>query len=172
MKAASGNVTLDRRWVEFCAYLVIGAVLAFLFAVTLNMPPPFLPGYPGDSFFPQLVIGFTALWVVIGLISTACQLIRPPAGEAARVKLNVVEFLIAGLACLAYALLMPVVGFEIASVGLLGGLLLPRLGWRSPRSWIKALVYSVVTMLILYGSLILFLGVDFPVSLLPQYLGQ
>ena len=39
--------------------------LIFLFYETSNMSKSILPGYPGDAFFPRLILIFTFFWTVI-----------------------------------------------------------------------------------------------------------
>ena len=89
------ELTLPMKASVVVASVMILGWFLFMLYETTNMTPPLLPGYPGDSFFPRLVL-------VFGLICAATILIkamlRPrgaqlAAGEAPSFSFHWVEFL-------------------------------------------------------------------------------
>jgi putative tricarboxylic transport membrane protein len=150
--------------------------LIFLVVETYNMMPAILPGYPGDAFFPRLVLGFCVIWTVIVLargifLSQAAAAARY---EAPYVTLHWLEFASVIALVLLYALLVEPVGFEITTVVLMMALLIPRLlaGPRATprRAALLALALSLVTMLILYAGLGPALKIGLPLKFLPTYI--
>jgi hypothetical protein len=150
--------------------------LIFLVFETYNMTPAILPGYPGDAFFPRLVLGFCVIWAVIIL---ARGIFLSQAAAAARyevpyVTLHWLEFASVVALVLLYALLVEPVGFEITTVLLMLALLVPRLlaGPRATptRAAMLALALSLATMLILYAGLGPGLKIGLPLKFLPTYL--
>ncbi|MDH3287451.1 MAG: tripartite tricarboxylate transporter TctB family protein [Betaproteobacteria bacterium] len=150
--------------------------LSFLSVETYNMMPPILPGYPGDAFFPRLVLGFCVIWAVI-ILARSIFLSQAAAAaryEAPYVVLHWLEFASVIVLVLLYALLVEPVGFEITTVVLMMALLVPRLlaGPRATpaRAALLALALSLATMLILYAGLGPGLKIGLPLKFLPTYI--
>ena len=127
--------------------VAIFAWFLFMLYETTNMTPPILPGYPGDSFFPRLVL-------IFGLICAATILIKAmlaprgaqlAAGEAPTFSLHWLEFLTVCALVTAYGVLLVPVGFEIMTFVLMLALLGPRMAALSdhPRS-LARLRFSIV----------------------------
>lgn len=154
--------------------VLLGLIL--LYVETYNMTPPILEGYPGDAFFPRLVLAFCIVWAVIILargifLSQAAAAARV---EAPYVSLHWLEFAsVIGLV-LVYAILLERVGFEITTVVLMMALLVPRLlaapGTTLARAMLVGLALSVATMLILYAGLGPGLKTALPLQFLPLYI--
>ena len=157
----------------------VGAVLLgliFLYVETYNMTPPILEGYPGDAFFPRLVLGFCIIWALVILVrgmflSQAAAAARL---EAPYVALHWLEFVSVIALVLLYALVLEPVGFEIATVVLMMALLVPRLLAVPGTTWARASVVgfalSAAAMLILYAGLGFGLKIGLPLTFLPFYI--
>lgn len=150
--------------------------LIFLVVETFNLTPPILEGYPGDAFFPRLVLGFCIIWAVIILtrgifLSQAAAAARV---EAPYVALHWLEFVSIIVLVLLYGLLLEPVGFEITTLVLMMALLVPRLlaapGTTLARATLAGLALSLATMLILYAGLGPALKIGLPLKFLPIYI--
>jgi hypothetical protein len=149
--------------------------LVFLYVETYNMLPSHLPGYPGDAFYPRLVLGFSVLWAVIILVRGIFlpQKAAAVGYEAPYFSLHWLEFVcVIGLVLL-YAFLLEGVGFEIATVALLMVLLVPRLlagpAVKPARAVLQGLALSMAAMLILYAGLGPALKIGLPLKFLPVH---
>lgn len=156
---------------------VLAIVLGFLFHRTYSFAPPLLLGYPGDAFFPRLVIGFTFLWAAIIVGRGAIRLLAErnagndgiKAGQM--ITLEPTQLVVGVSAVLAYSLLLKTVGFEILTVLLLSGFLTPRyaVAMTRARATLLAAIVSGATVLVLYVVFVLFLNVDLPLLFLPRF---
>jgi len=149
--------------------------LIYLVVGTYNMMPPILPGYPGDAFFPRLVLGFCLVWAAI-IVARGVFLSQAAAAarrEAPYVDLHWLEFASVIALVLLYAVLLEPVGFEITTVVLMMVLLVPRLiagpGVTLARAVLQGFALSVATMLILYAGLGPALKIGLPLLFLPIY---
>jgi len=134
------------------------------------MPPPFLPGYPGDAFFPTLVLVMIAFFGVIVLLKALFSSREPdvPSGEpAGPVQIDIVETLIvAGLGIAFIQLLFPL-GLEIALFMLMFALLFPRLLMPWPMAAMWASVGALCTLAVIYLGFVIGLKVFLPLKFLP-----
>lgn len=110
------------RWREHLGDVVAGALLlvfaAATFVVTLGFPGPGQPNDPGPAAFPRIIAVALAVLAVL-------QLVRPQGGEALPRGRTAVR--VAGVVGLlaAYAAVLEVLGFILASIlFLLGALML------------------------------------------------
>lgn len=161
---------IHKKRAVIATVVVILAGITYLFAQTYEMSPPLLPGYPGDAFFPRLVLGFSALF---GAAVIAMRLMPNMATQVEkddeRFEFDPVETALTTLLVLAYMLLMGVLGFEIATVGFMLLLLWPRMLMPPVKAAAVAAITSVVTMLVIYAAFVIGLKVSMPVSYLPAY---
>jgi len=141
------------RWAVLATVSLVLIGLIYLFVETYDMMPPILPGYPGDAFFPRLVLGFCLVWAVI-IVARGVFLRQAAAAarrEASYVDLHWPEFASVIALVLLYAILLDPVGFEITTVVLMMVLLVPRLlagpGVTLARAVLQAFRLSVATML-------------------------
>ena len=160
--------------VLIATFLILGWLLFMLYETT-NMTPPILLGYPGDAFFPRLVI-------IYALICAGFILVRGlllPRGaplissEAATYSVHWPEFVNICVLVIVYGLVLEPIGFEIATFTLLMILLVPRIraGGKSPsRSLIYAISLALPTTLICYVSFGLLLRIPLPLLFLPRYI--
>lgn len=162
------NIRKKRAVIATAAVILAG--IGFLFAQTYEMSPPLLPGYPGDAFFPRLVLGFSALF---GAVVMAMRLMPGMAaqveGDDDRFSFDPIETAVTTLLVLAYMLLMGPLGFEIATTVFMFLLLWPRMMMSPAKGLAVAAVGSVVTMLVIYAAFVIGLKVSMPVSYLPAY---
>jgi hypothetical protein len=169
------EIRVRTRWAVLATVSLVLIALIFLFVETYNMMPPVLPGYPGDAFFPRLVLGYCLVWAVI--IVARAVFLRQAAAAARRevpyIELHWLEFASVIALVLIYAVLLEPVGFEITTVALMMVLLIPRLlaGRHAtlPRAVLQAFALSVATMLILYAGLGPALKIGLPLMFLPIY---
>jgi hypothetical protein len=154
--------------------ILLGLVL--LYYETYNMVPSFLLGYPGDAFFPRVVLVFTMFWAVVILIRGLFLAHEAAAvgDEEPYISVHWLEFTSILVLGLLYAQLLRHVGFEILTVVLLMILLVPRLlagpGAQPVQAVLQGLALSVTTMLVLYLALGPFLKIALPLQFLPVFL--
>ena len=170
--SSSFELTLPTRATVLVVTGMLFLGLAFLFYETFNMMKPILPGYPGDAFFPRLVVGYSL--VVAALILMRGILIPRLAtapGEASHLTVHWLEFLFVASLVLLYAQLLPPLGFELTTLGFMLILLVPRFAveYGFVQSVTKAVALTIPTILILYGVFALLLGIHLPLLFLPRY---
>ena len=173
--AGIGIISLSTRRAVLLTAVLCLAGLGILFWETFRMAPSFLPGYPGDAFFPRLVIGFSTFWafiIVIGALSGgAFGKDAPPSDdEADYFSFDWLHFIYIFALVIAYALLLQPLGFEIVTLVLMFVLFLPRvqLGWLG--ATLAALAASVGLTLLFWIIFIVLLRVHVPLAVLPRYL--
>ncbi|WP_034490775.1 tripartite tricarboxylate transporter TctB family protein [Afifella pfennigii] len=180
-KAGTGGsslreLQLPKRGALLATTVLIMLGLAILYINTYEMAPSLLPGYPGDAFFPRLVLGFTA---ICGLIILGGGLLRAaqrgdeddtqPA-QADRLTIDWLETAIIAALVIAYMQLLRPIGFEITTTVFLGALLARRLFMPWPRALLLATLIGAATTLVLYLVFGLGLKVAIPLLFLPLYL--
>jgi len=146
--------------------------LIYLFFETYKMVPSILPGYPGDAFFPRMVLIFCIFWAVFILARGLFLSKKLSTGdEEPYLSLNWVEFLGVSVLILLFSQLLQPVGFEIVAVVFMMVLLVPRLSETAPlkRAVWQSLALSVVMMLCLYLVFGPFLKIALPLAFLPIY---
>jgi hypothetical protein len=150
--------------------------LVALYADTYNMVPPSLPGYPGDAFFPRVVLIFSGIWAAIILLRgmVLSQAAATRYDEAPNLAVHWLEFVSVIVLVLLYAKLLEPVGFEITTVVLMMALLVPRVmagpGMTPARAVLQSLGLSVGAMFILYAGLGPALKIGMPLRFLPTYI--
>jgi putative tricarboxylic transport membrane protein len=157
------------------ATALVLAWLAFMAYETTRMLPPILPGYPGDSFFPRLVIVFAAICALVILIKGALSPRGAPLapGEEPSFTLHWPDFAIVCVLVVAYGVLLEPVGFEVTTLVLMMAFLVPRIavaGHGRVRSVLYALALALPTTLIFYVGFGLLLRVPLPLLFLPRYI--
>jgi putative tricarboxylic transport membrane protein len=165
-------MTVRSRTALFVTVGLVFVALVGLFWRTFTFSPSVLPGYPGDAFFPRLIIGFTLIWTVLIVFKL---IFKPDAGSPGRaadttITIEIVPFITVICVVLAYVLLLPILGFAACTFLFLLGLLVTR--WRGDlrsKLW-KVGTVSLITTLFFYVAFVLLLNVAFPVRLLPQHI--
>ncbi len=153
--------------------LIFGWFLFMLYE-TMNMMPPILPGYPGDSFFPRLVLLFGIVCGATVLIKAALKPrgVQLSVGEQEDFSIHWLEFLSVCVLVIAYGVMLVPVGFEITTFVLMFALLGPRMvaGSDHPsRSFGYAFLLSLVTTLCAYVGFGLLLRIPLPLLFLPRH---
>lgn len=166
------DVTISKRAAILTATSIILLGLIFLYLETYNMMPSMLRGYPGDAFFPRLVLAFAMICAVIVLLRSIFlpQEAAAIGAESNSFSLHILEYLsIIALVAL-YAAFFEELGFEIATVIFLLILLIPRLLMPPLKALLIGTGSAIVTMLILWLAFGPLLGIHLPLKFLPLYL--
>lgn len=157
------------------ATFLILAWLLFMLYETTNMTPPILLGYPGDAFFPRVVLIYALICAGFILVRGLLLPRGAPltAGEAATFSIHWPEFATICVLVIVYSILLKPVGFEITTFVLLMILLTPRIragGVPFGRSLIYAFALALPTTFISYVSFGLLLRIPLPLLFLPRYI--
>lgn len=161
-------MSVPKKTSDLAVIMLIGTGALFLLWNTWSFAPSLLPGYPGDAFFPRIVLAFILLCVAI-IIFQAYRAHRKEAG-AGWIHIDVRGLVIAVCFTTAYVFLLAAIGFEVATFLFLVGLLTARLQATGVRAWVTAGLVSAAATMVLYVCFVLLLGVDMPLLFLPQYL--
>jgi ABC-type xylose transport system permease subunit len=154
------------------ALVLIG--LGILFVNTYEMMPSLLPGYPGDAFFPRLIIGFTAIFAALILFAGGWRYRHDRASaddSTQETSLDWIETAIVSILALAYVVLLNPLGFELTTTAFLALLLAPRLLMPMTRAIPIAIVSAAAATFVLYLVFVLWLNVSVSLLFLPRYLG-
>ncbi len=168
-------MTLNKNTADFFSVLVITIGISYLYYHTFSFSPSMLPGYPGDAFFPRLVLGFTLFSCAVLLLRTAKVMFAKnavvvDADKKTTVTIELLSFAFIILLVLAYIFLLPVIGFETCTFLFLFILLITRWFEDWKLRIIKVGVLSLGTALFFYFAFVILLNVSFPVKLLPDYI--
>ncbi|MGI9378248.1 MAG: tripartite tricarboxylate transporter TctB family protein [Methyloligellaceae bacterium] len=167
-----GELKLNKKQAVFAITILISLGLVLIGYETFNMSPPLLPGYPGDAFYPRLVIGFTAIWCIVilarGWRSGSQENVKST--PVSDFSFHVGEFIAVTIAVLAYAILLKPLGFEISTFLFLFFLLYPRMQKNVTNNLILSTTLSIVTILVLWAVFGFGLKVQLPVKFLPLYI--
>ncbi len=127
------------------AGLAVLAVSLVLFAMTLELKPsPLVPVGPG--FYPRIVLGITAMFSALLVAFDFFSARKPPKLESANYAAVVLHFAVFG----AYVLLLPELGFRVATfiyVAATNALMAPPL---RPTQWLRVALLALGTMLVTY----------------------
>lgn len=171
MLSSLRNFSASKKTAVTATTAVILVGFLYLFYLTEQMAPPLLPGYPGDAFFPQLVLGFSVLFAVIILLMAAFGKKGASLVSADSVsQIDIFETLYIAVITGAYMLLMEQVGFEIMTVIYMFVLLFPRILMPRPKAIVVAAISAVVTTVFIYFAFVIILKVAVPLKFLPAYI--
>lgn len=180
--AVTSKVLLTTGDLTAVGTVVVG--VSYLLYETFKMPPPMLPGYPGDSFFPQLTIGLILFCGILLLIYRYRDHVQGR-GEVEGEKdetfnIDVIGFFVVTALLLLFPFLLPVLGFEIVTFSLLTILFVTRFNdfvtaetlnkGIVRRVLTKAVVMAFTTMCCLYFIFVILLNVSMPVVFFPKYI--
>lgn len=170
---------------DLTAVGIIVAGMLFLLYETFQMTPPVLEGYPGDSFFPRLIIIVILLFGALILINRTRDHIKgrdKSGGDevSETYSFDLRGFLIIGAISLSFPVLLPFLGFEIVTFVILTILYATRFEEYITaevvtktivrRVVVKASIIAFITMIILYFIFVAVLGVGIPVNFFPKYI--
>ena len=145
--------------------LVVLATSLFLFWATLGLERhPLVP--VGPEFYPQLVLGVTAFFALLLVVSDLiahrrARVATPPAGSTARANYTLVVIAFAIFAI--YVIALPYLGFRVATFAFLLAMplaLQPARGVR--RRWIVVFVVALVATIVIYLAFESYLQVLLP----------
>lgn len=144
--------------------------LIFLFYETSNMSKSILPGYPGDAFFPRLILLFTLFWTIILFfqkISKKFIIIKSNEDDSGMVEIYFKDIAFLFIISILYISFLELIGFEILTFIFLFSLLINRMDLSFQKSFFYSSILSCISMFIFWLVFIIFLRIPFPLKFLP-----
>ena len=144
--------------------------LIFLFYETSNMSKSILPGYPGDAFFPRLILLFTLFWTIILFfqkISKKFTIIKSNEDDSGMVEIYFKDIAFLFIISILYISFLELIGFEILTFIFLFSLLNNRMDLSFKKSFFYSSILSCISMFIFWLVFIIFLRIPFPLKFLP-----
>ena len=144
--------------------------LVFLFYETTNMSKSILPGYPGDAFFPRLILIFSLFWTLILLLQNLIKnlsLFKSSDDKETDIEIYFKDIIFLFLISIIYILFLDLIGFEILTFLFLFVLLINRLDLNLRKSIFYSSLISFVSMIIFWFVFIIFLKIPFSLKFLP-----
>lgn len=134
------------------------------------MSKSILPGYPGDAFFPRLILIFTFFWTVILFLQNILKnniLIKSKETNDEVVEIYYKDIFFLFFISIIYILFLDLIGFEILTFIFLFVLLVSRLDISIGKSIFYSSIVSFISMIIFWLTFIIFLRIPFPLKFLP-----
>ena len=144
--------------------------LIFLFYETTNMSKSILPGYPGDAFFPRLILFFSIFWTSILLIQNLIKnfsLLKSSEDKETDIEIYFKDIVFLFFISIIYILFLDFIGFEILTFSFLFVLLVNRLDLNLGKSIFYSSLISFISMIIFWFVFIIFLKIPFSLKFLP-----
>lgn len=144
--------------------------LIFLFYETTNMSKSILPGYPGDAFFPRLILIFSIFWTTILLFQNLIKnfsLFKSSEDKETDIEIYFKDIAFLFFISIIYILFLDIIGFEILTFSFLFVLLVNRLDLNLGKSIFYSSLISFITMIIFWFVFIIFLKIPFALKFLP-----
>ena len=144
--------------------------LVFLFFETTNMSKSILPGYPGDAFFPRLILIFLLFWTSILLLQNLIKkfsLFKSSDDKEKDIEIYFKDITFLFLISIIYILFLDFIGFEILTFSFLFVLLVNRLDLNLGKSILYSSLISFISMMIFWFVFIIFLKIPFSLKFLP-----
>jgi hypothetical protein len=144
--------------------------LVFLFFETTNMSKSILPGYPGDAFFPRLILIFLLFWTSILLLQNLIKkfsLFKSSDDKETDIEIYFKDITFLFLISIIYILFLDFIGFEILTFSFLFVLLVNRLDLNLGKSMLYSSLISFISMMIFWFVFIIFLRIPFSLKFLP-----
>lgn len=144
--------------------------LVFLFYETTNMSKSILPGYPGDAFFPRLILIFSLFWTLILLLQNLIKnlsLFKSSDDKEIDIEIYFKDIIFLFLISIIYIMFLDLIGFEILTFLFLFVLLINRLDLNFRKSIFYSSLISFVSMIIFWFVFIIFLKIPFSLKFLP-----
>lgn len=165
-------VKIDKNTAELVAIGIVAAVTILLYWNTYSFLPSMLPGYPGDAFFPRIIL--TSMLVCS--IAASAEIImlgsrkNKDTEEQRSVEIDAIAIGIIAVTVIVYAIALSYVGFEISTFVFVLVLLTPALTGSRMFALAKAAGIALAAVIVLYFCFVIFLDVDFPLLFLPRYI--
>ena len=134
------------------------------------MSKSILPGYPGDAFFPRLILIFTFFWTVILFLQNTLKnniLIESKETNDEVVEIYYKDIFFLFFISIIYILFLDLIGFEILTFIFLFVLLVTRLDISIGKSIFYSSIVSFISMIVFWLTFIIFLRIPFPLKFLP-----
>ena len=134
------------------------------------MSKSILPGYPGDAFFPRLILIFTFFWTVILLFQNTLKnniLIKSNETNDEVIEIYYKDIFFLFFISIIYILFLDLIGFEILTFIFLFVLLVNRLDTNIGKSILYSTIISFISMIVFWLTFIIFLRIPFPLKFLP-----
>ncbi len=134
------------------------------------MSKSILPGYPGDAFFPRLILIFTFFWTVILFLQNTLKnniLIKSKESNDEVVEIYYKDIFFLFFISIIYILFLDLIGFEILTFIFLFVLLVTRLDISIGKSIFYSSIVSFISMIVFWLTFIIFLRIPFPLKFLP-----
>jgi len=144
--------------------------LIFLFYETTNMSKSILPGYPGDAFFPRLILIFSIFWTAILLFQNLIKnflLLKSSEDKETDIEIYFKDIAFLFFISIIYILFLDIIGFEILTFSFLFVLLVNRLDLNLGKSIFYSSLISFISMIIFWFVFIIFLKIPFALKFLP-----
>lgn len=134
------------------------------------MSKSILPGYPGDAFFPRLILIFTFFWTIILFLQNTLKnniLIKSKETNDEVVEIYYKDIFFLFFISIIYILFLDLIGFEILTFIFLFVLLVTRLDISIGKSIFYSSIVSFISMIVFWLTFIIFLRIPFPLKFLP-----
>jgi len=144
--------------------------LIFLFYETTNMSKSILPGYPGDAFFPRLILIFSIFWTAILLFQNLIKnfsILKSSEDKETDIEIYFKDIAFLFFISIIYILFLDIIGFEILTFSFLFILLVNRLDLNLGKSIFYSSLISFLSMIIFWFVFIIFLKIPFALKFLP-----
>lgn len=164
------EISVSQRRATLVVTLITTAFFAMMLWRTLGFPPSMLPGYPGDAFFPQLIIGFGLIWCAILIYRLVRGSDIITTDDEAVVVIPVGGFVAVCAYVIAYVMLLAPLGFEITTFLFMSVLFLTRFRGDLPARFVRIVIVSLITTIVSWACFAIILNVNFPVKILPDYI--
>ena len=123
------------------------------------MSKSILPGYPGDAFFPRLILIFTFFWTVILFLQNTLKnniLIKSKETNDEVVEIYYKDIFFLFFISIIYILFLDLIGFEILTFIFLFVLLVTRLDICIGKSIFYSSIVSFISMIVFWLTFIIF----------------
>ncbi|HAA91057.1 MAG TPA: hypothetical protein DCS82_13100 [Rhodospirillaceae bacterium] len=164
------EISVSQRRATIVVTLVTTAFFGMMLWRTVSFPQSMLPGYPGDAFFPQLIIGFGLIWCAILLYRLMSGKDLITTDDVAVVVIPVRDFILVCVYVVAYVMLLTPLGFEITTFLFMSVLFLTRFRGELKARLVRIVIVSLITTLVSWACFAIILNVNFPVKILPDYI--
>jgi hypothetical protein len=164
------EIITNRRKATLVATLILTVWFAYLFWRTVSFSPPVLPGYPGDSFFPRLILGFGLIWCALLLYTSIFARSAGVPDDEKEINFPTTPVALIGAYVLIFVNVLPIIGFELCCFLLIFLLLITRWRGELKERLIKVSLVSLATAVVCYVCFVLLLNVSFPLLFLPSYI--
>ncbi len=164
------EIITNRRKATLVATLLLTALFVYLFWRTVSFSPSMLPGYPGDSFFPRLILGMGLIFCVLLIYASAFSKKGSGPDDQKEINFPVAPVLLIGVYVLVFVNVLPIIGFELWCFILMFLLLINRWHGEMKARVIQVSAGSLVTTAVCYVCFVLLLNVSFPMLFLPSYI--